>query len=50
MRLGELSAFAWDMRLTLTCLRGIVNRSEPGLYLVYDRYDEMWLDRLRERG
>ncbi len=50
MRLGELTSFAWDMRLTLTCLQGIVNRSQPRLYLVHDRYDELWLDWLRERG
>ena len=50
MRLSELTSFAWDMRLTLTCLQGIVNRSQPRLYLVHDRYDELWLDWLRERG
>jgi len=26
MRLEELTSHAWDMRLTLTCLQGIVNR------------------------
>ncbi|PYT32315.1 MAG: hypothetical protein DMG57_02295 [Acidobacteria bacterium] len=50
MRLEELTSHNWDMRLTLTCLEGIVNRSQPRLYLVQDRYDELWLDRLRERG
>jgi len=50
MRLEELTSHNWDMRLTLTCLQGIVNRSEPRLYLVQDRYDELWLDWLRERG
>jgi len=50
MRLEELTSHNWDMRLTLTCLQGIVNRSEPRLYLVEDRYDELWLDWLRERG
>lgn len=38
------------MRLTLTCLQGLVNRSQPRLYLVHDYYDELWLDWLRERG
>jgi len=47
---GDLTSFAWDMRLTLSCLQGIVNRSQPRLYLVHDRYDELWLDWLRERG
>jgi len=28
-RMGELTSFAWDVRLTLTCLQGIVNRSQP---------------------
>jgi hypothetical protein len=38
------------MRLTLTCLQGIVNRSQPRLYLVEDRYDELSLDWRRERS
>jgi len=50
MRLEELTSHNWDMRFTLTCLQGIVNRSKPRLYLVQDRYDELWLDWLRERG
>ena len=49
-RLGDLTSFNWDMRLTLSCLQGIVNRSQPRLYLIHDRYDELWLDWLRERG
>ena len=49
MRLEELTSHDWDMRLTLTCLQGIVNRSQPRLYLLADRYDELWLDWLRER-
>jgi len=50
LRLEELTSFAWDMRLTLSCLQGIANRSQPQLYLLHDRYDELWLDWLRERG
>ena len=50
MRLEELTSHNWDMRITLTCLQGIVNRPQPRLYLVQDRYDELWLDWLRERG
>jgi len=46
----ELTSFAWDMRLTLSCLQGIANRRRPRLYLLHDRYDELWLDWLRERG
>ena len=49
-RMEELTSFSWDMRLTLTCLQGIVNRSQPRLFLVHDYYDELWLDWLRERG
>jgi hypothetical protein len=49
-RMEELTSFSWDMRLTLTCLQGLVNRSKPCLYLVHDYYDELWLDWLRERG
>ncbi len=49
-RLEELTSNTWDMRLTLHCMQGIVNRSQPRLYLVQDRYDELWLDWLRERG
>ena len=49
-RTGDLTSFAWDMRLTLSCLQGIVNRSLPRFYLIHDRYDELWLDWLCERG
>ena len=38
------------MRLTLHCLQGLVNRTRPKLYLVNDRYDELWLSWLKERG
>lgn len=50
MRLGELTTDAWDLRLTLCCLQGIVNRSQPRLYYIHDHYDELWLDWLHERG
>jgi len=50
LRLEELTSFAWDMRLTLSCLQGIANRRQPRLYLLHDRYDELWLEWLRERG
>jgi hypothetical protein len=46
----SLSSYSWDMQLTLSCLQGIVNRSQPRLYLVHDDYDQKWLDWLRERG
>jgi GxGYxYP putative glycoside hydrolase C-terminal domain/GxGYxY sequence motif in domain of unknown function N-terminal len=49
-RLEELTSYRWDIRLSLTCLQGIVNRAQPRLYLVQDRYDELWLDWLHERG
>ena len=49
-RLDELTSNPFDMRLTLHCLQGIVNRSAPRLFLVQDRYDELWLDWLRARG
>jgi hypothetical protein len=49
-RLQELTSFGRDMRLTLSCLQGIVNRRQPQLYLIHDRYDEIWLDWLRKRG
>ncbi len=50
MRLEELTSHNWDMRLTLTCLQGLVNRSQPRLFLVQDRYDDLWLEWLKERG
>ena len=50
LRLEELTSFAWDMRLTLSCLQGLANRPQPQLYLIHDRYDELWLNWLRERG
>lgn len=50
MRVMDLTTDAWDLRLTLSCLQGIVNRSQPRLYLIHDDYDEMWLDWMKERG
>jgi hypothetical protein len=49
-RLDELTSETSDMRLTLHCLQGLVNRDTPRLFLVQDHYDELWLDWLRERG
>lgn len=49
-RAGDLTSWSWDLRLALTTLQGLANRGEPRLYLVHDRYDELWLDWLRERG
>jgi hypothetical protein len=37
-------------RLPLSCLQGLVNRRQPQIFLAYDRFDERWLDWLRERG
>jgi hypothetical protein len=48
--LGELTSYPWDWRLTLSCVQGIVNRSQPRLYLIHDRYDELWLDWMVKRG
>jgi hypothetical protein len=50
MRLEELTSHSWDMRLTLACLQGIVNKKQPRLYLIQDRYDELWLEWLKDRG
>ncbi len=49
-RASDLTSFSWDLRLTLSCLQGLANRDQPQLYLIHDRYDELWLDWLRERG
>ncbi len=49
-RLEELPFNVRDLRLTLHCLQGLVNREQPRLYVVQDRYDELWLEWLRERG
>lgn len=48
--LEDLTSYGWDLRLTLSCLQGIVNRRQPSLYLIHDRYDALWLEWLRERG
>jgi hypothetical protein len=49
---GRLAAYPNqpDQRLPLSCLQGMVNRQQPQLYLVFDRYDELWLEWLRKRG
>ena len=50
LRLEELTSYGWDLRLALTTLQGIVNRNQPRLYLTQDRYDELWLEWLKQRG
>jgi hypothetical protein len=50
MDVRDLTTAAFDMRLTLHCLQGLANRNQPVLYLIQDRWDEIWLDWLRERG
>jgi GxGYxYP putative glycoside hydrolase C-terminal domain/GxGYxY sequence motif in domain of unknown function N-terminal len=49
VRIQDLGKDSED-RLPLSCLQGLVNRKQPGIFLVYDRFDELWLDWLRERG
>lgn len=49
-RASDLTSWSWDLRLALSCLQGLANRAQPQLYLIHDRYDELWLDWLRERG
>lgn len=39
-----------EERLPLSCLQGLVNRTQPRIFLAYDRMDELWLDWLRQRG
>ena len=39
-----------EERLPLSCLQGLVNREQPRIFLAYDRFDDLWLDWLRERG
>ena len=50
VRMGELTTHAADLQMTLYCLQGLVNRQQPVLFLIQDRYDELWLDWMRERG
>ncbi len=58
LRISELDTLSYDEpyqnqpdeRLPLTCLQGLVNREKPRIFLVYDHYDDLWLDWLRERG
>lgn len=50
MDLRELTTMAADMRLTLHCLQGLANRKQPSLYLIQDRWDEVWLKWMKERG
>ena len=49
VRIGDLKNDPAE-RLPLSCLQGLVNRRQPQIYLAYDRFDEQWLDWLRQRG
>jgi hypothetical protein len=58
LRIRDLDTLSYDEpfqnqpgeRLPLTCLQGLVNQEKPRTFLVCDRFDEVWLDWLRERG
>ncbi len=50
MDIRDLTTDAADMRLTLHCLQGLANRRQPTLFLIQDRWDEVWLNWMRERG
>jgi hypothetical protein len=50
VHLSDLRERAWETQLTLTCLQGLVNRDAPCLFLVQDKYDDLWLEWLQERG
>jgi len=49
-RLADLESHPWETQLMLTCLQGLVNRDKPCLFLVQDKYDDLWLEWLQERG
>ena len=36
--------------MALITLQGLVNRSQPRLYLLLNATDGFWLDRMKERG
>lgn len=38
-----------DERLLMTCLQGLVNRTEPSIYLVGDETDRRWADYYQDR-
>ncbi len=48
----DLRAFPEELGLatTMTSLQGIVNQTQPRLFLVRNEFDEMWVEWLRERG
>ena len=50
LRVAEFCSSSWETQLALTCLQGLVNRDEPCVFLIQDRYDELWLEWLQERG
>lgn len=50
VRVEQLISHPWETQLALTCLQGLINRKQPRIFIVQDRYDELWLEWLRERG
>ncbi len=58
VRLNQLDTVSFDQpfqnrpeeALPLACLQGLVNRKQPQIFLVFDRFDETWLNWLCERG
>lgn len=44
LQVASLAGKDWHERVLLTSLQGLVNRTEPRIYLVNDGCDERWLD------
>jgi hypothetical protein len=46
----DIRPYTWDEQLTATCLQGLINRTEPRIYLVFDDYvDRLWLSIYKDR-
>jgi len=47
---ADVSGFTADLLLTLTSLQGVVNQTEPRIFLLDGGYSRTWVEWLKERG
>lgn len=47
---ADVRSLSADEKLLLISLQGVVNRTQPRVYLVFDNDDRLWLDELQKQG
>ena len=47
---ADVSKLSPSQKILLLTLQGLVNRSKPRIYFIFDKYDTFWLKQMQKRG